>query len=107
MKQDKIFSGMTNSSLVKATTLALIPKVKCPANVGDYRPIACCFVVYKTITKLIFMQLGRVILDLIAPNQGSFITKRRIISNILLCQDLVKRFNRRNNQSPGVVMKTT
>lgn len=31
---------------VNSTTITLIPKVLCPNNVGDYRPITCCNVIY-------------------------------------------------------------
>ncbi|XP_010666428.1 uncharacterized protein LOC104883583 [Beta vulgaris subsp. vulgaris] len=90
---------------INVTAITLIPKIKCPAAVGDFRPIACCSVLYKTITKLICTKLSRVLPEVISPNQGAFNNGKSIISNILLCQDLVKRFGNRRNQVKGLMMK--
>ncbi|XP_048502930.2 uncharacterized protein LOC125498714 [Beta vulgaris subsp. vulgaris] len=87
---------------VNVIAITLIPKVKTPAAVGDFRPITCCSVIYKTITKLIYSELGKILPDLVSQTQGAFISGRSIIRNILLCQDLVKRFNRSNNQVKGL-----
>lgn len=92
-------------SEVNVTAITLVPKVKCPATVSDYRPIACWNILYKTITKLISTRLNIVLPNLVSPNKGAFITGRSIISNILLCQDLVKRFNSRGSKMVGVMMK--
>jgi hypothetical protein len=37
---------------VNFTILMLIPKKKNASTMGDYRPIACCNIVYKCITKI-------------------------------------------------------
>ncbi|XP_057249920.1 uncharacterized protein LOC130591045 [Beta vulgaris subsp. vulgaris] len=90
---------------LNVTAITLIPKIKCPAGVGDYKLIACCSVIYKAIPKLICSRLSSILPELISPNQGAFIKGRSIMSNILLCQDLVKRFNKRQNQERGIMMK--
>ncbi|GJZ00683.1 RNA-directed DNA polymerase, eukaryota, reverse transcriptase zinc-binding domain protein [Tanacetum coccineum] len=38
---------------MNATLISLIPKISTPNKVTDYRPIACCNVVYKCISKII------------------------------------------------------
>lgn len=90
---------------VNVTALTLIRKVRCPSTVEDYRPIACCSIIYKIITKLICNRLGCVLPDLVAPNQGAFIIGRSIITNIMLYQDLVKRFNPSRKHVLGALMK--
>lgn len=32
---------------INATLVTLVPKVECPKTVGDYRPIACCNIIYR------------------------------------------------------------
>nr|GEY86414.1 hypothetical protein [Tanacetum cinerariifolium] len=50
----------TNGRLLKElnhTIIALIPKVNSPARVTDYRPISCCNVLFKCISKIIANRL--------------------------------------------------
>ncbi|KAL0457835.1 UNVERIFIED_CONTAM: LINE-1 retrotransposable element O protein [Sesamum latifolium] len=78
---------------VNTTLLALIPKVRSPSLVSDFRPISCCNVLYKVITKIIVQRL-RVVLDkLVSPSQNAFVPGRSIGDNILLAQELLTGYN--------------
>ncbi|KAK4380990.1 putative ribonuclease H protein [Sesamum angolense] len=79
---------------VHTTILALIPKVRVPSMVSDFRPISCYNVLYKVVTKIIVQRL-RIVLDkLISPSQNAFVPGRSIVDNILLAQELFTGYNR-------------
>lgn len=40
---------------LNATLITLVPKINTPNKVSDFRPIACCNVAYKCISKLVFI----------------------------------------------------
>ena len=87
-----------NGSLLKSwNTLAitLIPKVATPNTPSDYRPISCCNVIYKCISKLICRKLQHVLAFIISPMHGAFIEGKNIIHNIL-CQDIAKHYGWKN-----------
>ncbi|KAK4384355.1 LINE-1 reverse transcriptase [Sesamum angolense] len=46
---------------VNATLLVLIPKVQMPSQGSDFRPISCCNVIYKIITKIIVKRMQLVL----------------------------------------------
>ncbi|XP_074315611.1 uncharacterized protein LOC141651816 [Silene latifolia] len=89
---------------VNATVLTLIPKNEAPATVMEFRPIACCNVLYKCISKVICNRVAKVLPDIISMNQGAFIQDTEIVDNILICHDLVRLYNRKSC-SPRVLMK--
>uniref|UniRef100_A0A803Q9E6 Reverse transcriptase domain-containing protein n=1 Tax=Cannabis sativa TaxID=3483 RepID=A0A803Q9E6_CANSA len=81
------------------TAISLIPKTDNPSNAIDYRPIACCSTVYKCISKLICLRLAKALPFVINQNQGAFIQNRSIAHNILIFQDLIKNYGRKNTSA--------
>ncbi|XP_074265787.1 uncharacterized protein LOC141588232 [Silene latifolia] len=81
---------------MNATLITLIPKVDRPVSVKHFRPITCCNVIYKTISKILCSRVAGILPDIINNNQGAFVQGRSILENILICQDLVRLYNRRN-----------
>ena len=89
---------------VNNTSITLIPKSKCPINVGDFRPISCCNVLYKCITKVLSNRLRVILPGIIDESQGGFVHGRFIMHNNMIIQDLVKQYGRKS-ASPSCVMK--
>lgn len=54
---------------INHTFLTLIPKSQNASSLADYRPISCCNVPYKFISKILANRLQVVIGDLISHNQ--------------------------------------
>ncbi|KAE8725883.1 hypothetical protein F3Y22_tig00008013pilonHSYRG00141 [Hibiscus syriacus] len=78
-----------------STILALVPEVPNPKSIKDFRPISCCSVIYKAITKILVKRLTNHLPDMITLNQTSFIKGRSIVENTLLAQEIVKGYGRK------------
>ncbi|GJZ83065.1 protein LAZ1 [Tanacetum coccineum] len=78
---------------VNHTFLALIPKVTTPLKVNDYRPISCCNVLYKCISKILTNRIIRGIKEVVSDNQSAFVPGRRISDNILITQELIHNYH--------------
>ncbi|KAK9706466.1 hypothetical protein RND81_07G127100 [Saponaria officinalis] len=80
---------------VNTTLLTLVPKKKVVQSVQDFRPIACCSVLYKIISKVLANRLQPLLPLLVGQEQAAFIKGRNIFDNILLSQHLVKNYTRK------------
>lgn len=89
---------------LNSTILALIPKKNEAQEMRDYRPISCCNVLYKVISKLIANRLKVILPKFIADNQSTFIKERLLMENVLLATELVKDYHK-DSVSPRCVMK--
>ncbi|KAL0326638.1 UNVERIFIED_CONTAM: hypothetical protein Sangu_1741800 [Sesamum angustifolium] len=62
---------------------------------GDYRPISCCNVIYKAITKIIADRLATALEHLTDRCQAAFVGGRSITDNIFLAQEMVRQYTRK------------
>ncbi|GKB88880.1 hypothetical protein Tco_0961152, partial [Tanacetum coccineum] len=86
----------TNGKILKElnhTIITFIPKVSSPSRVNDYRPISCCNVLFKCISKIIANRIKESLKVLVSPNQSAFVLGRSIVDNILLTQELMHNYH--------------
>ncbi|XP_024013050.1 uncharacterized protein LOC112087252 [Eutrema salsugineum] len=89
---------------VNSTILAPIPKKEDAMEMKDYRPISCCNVLYKVISKILANRLKLILPLFIAPNQSPFVKDRLLVENLLLASELVKYYHK-ESISPRCAMK--
>ena len=66
------------------TYVTLIPKVKNPENISEFRPISLCNVIYKLISKVLANCLKLLLPLIVFENQSAFQAGRVITDNILM-----------------------
>ncbi|GKE79138.1 RNA-directed DNA polymerase, eukaryota, reverse transcriptase zinc-binding domain protein, partial [Tanacetum coccineum] len=81
---------------INATLIALVPKIDTPNKVSDFNSIACCNVLYKCISKILTKRIKDGLSKVISINQSAFVPGRHIQDNILIAQELLKGYNRKN-----------
>lgn len=79
---------------VNATILTLIPKHDDAKEMKDYRPISCCNILYKVVSKILANRLKVLLPELIEPNQSAFVKGRLLLENVLLATELVKDYHK-------------
>ncbi|GJS72435.1 hypothetical protein Tco_0705276 [Tanacetum coccineum] len=89
----EFFRNGTILKEINHTIIALLPKVKSPSRVNDYRPISCCNVLFKCISKIIANRIKHCLKTIVSPNQSAFIPGRSITDNILLTQELMHNYH--------------
>ena len=88
---------------INHSALALIPKFKDADKVEDFRPIACCNVIYKVISKIIALRLAPALISVIDPAQAAYVQNRKMVENIFLLQELLRQYGRKR-ASPRCIL---
>ena len=66
------------------THIVLIPNVKNPRKITEYRPISFCNVIYKLASKTVSNKLKTILSSIVSENQSAFTKGQFITDNILV-----------------------
>ena len=84
-----IFPRGSNSSFI-----TLIPKLKDPQNLFEYRPISLIGCVYKIVAKLLANRLKKVMPNIIDEKQSAFVSGRHLLHSVLVANEAVEEAKR-------------
>nr|XP_043625572.1 uncharacterized protein LOC122596998 [Erigeron canadensis] len=79
---------------INHTYIVLVPKVSTPSSINDYRPISCCNVLFKCISKILADRIKDSLKEVVGINQSAFVPGRRISDNILLTLLIMHNYHR-------------
>jgi hypothetical protein len=95
-----IVEGKESAETINETILVLIPKVKNPTLLLQFRPISLCNIFYKIASKVLANRLKVILLKVISEEQCAFILGRLITDNIISayeCLHFMKRSRSKTN----------
>ena len=83
------------------TFVTLIPKVKNPERISEFRPISLCNVIYKLISKVLANRLKPLLPSIVSENQSAFQAGRVITDNILMAFETLHYMKTQQRGSTG------
>lgn len=90
---------------INHTLLVLMPKTDHPECLKQFRHIALCNVIYKTISKVLVNRLKRIMDKLIPPPQASFVPGKQAAYNIIIAQEMVDSIKKSKATNGGLMLK--
>jgi hypothetical protein len=98
-------NGGDMPDIINNTVLVLIPKVKNPQELSQFRPIALCNVLYKICSKTIANRLRLVLDDIISEEQSAFVPGRLITNNVLVAYENIHYLRRKKGVTGACALK--
>ena len=77
-----------------ASFVALVPKVRDPVKLEQYRPISLVGALYKIISKVLAGRIKKVLPLIIDESQSAFLKERGILDNVLMANEVVEDLKR-------------
>ena len=85
------------------TYICLIPKVKSPQKIIEYRLVSLCNVIYKIASKVLANRLKGVLSEVVSDAQSAFVPRRQITDNILVAFEVMHCIKQRRKGKEGLM----
>jgi hypothetical protein len=101
---EAVLASLNSGQILKAvnhTYVTLIPKVKNPEVVAEFRPISLCNVIYKIISKVLANRLKTILPHIVSESQSAFVPGRLITDNILVAFETLHHMQHQTRGNSG------
>lgn len=98
-------NGGTMPEAINQTTIVLIPKVKNPQDIKQFRLISLCNVIYKLCSKVLANRLRGFLDDIISEEQSASVPGRLITDNILIAYECTHYLKRKKGKTGACAIK--
>jgi hypothetical protein len=98
----RVPTGQDDPGSINKKFIVLIPKVTNPSELGQFRPISLCNVIYKIASKVVENRLKSILPEIISEDQSAFVPRRLITDNIITayeCLHFMKRTKAKKHRS--------
>ena len=101
----RALKGEEDISVINKTFIVLIPKVAKPDDLGQFRLISLCNVIYKIASKVMANRLKLILLKIISEEQSAFVPGRIINDNIISAYECLHYMKKRSKKNQFCALK--